>query len=491
MTGFVGKSEHFSNERSFLFTKDKIHWRSFSKAEDKKEYLKFHFSGSGYLSVSYRYNVPFIMLDIDREYDDFLVEGFLRFLREVFDLGAFSSKSFNGRIHIYVPFAFKASPTFAISFAKKLAKISSLYWGMNVEYFPNSLKSYIGLPMHFLHDLDEKIFYSKEIWSYGYENFWRKVNKHANSSDVCFSFLRMKVFGEDIYGKVSYFNPEVKTSFSSSEEMFLALVDRMKEFYMKGNRQNIIFALSGLGAHLGLGMPFVQDALQVLISNDEEYKKRQYLILRAYRRKNENRPLKFLSILREYLGEDFDKFFIYATSKILPYDSNIDVLLNAIDKYIEKNEKKGKKYVVRILKHIREKVLLFGTKFILGYNALSSGLKMSKTDVSNVLKELQKAKVITREKRGYFMIEDGKIVSVGSLYRLNPKQLFRLVGNRISDEFAELLKNLYVYSPSREIYEYLSNKVNNISLQAEFFLYSSLVQKNLLTKGRSYDNISA
>lgn len=482
----------------YRYTKDKSNYEYLAdKAKQKVllgRFLLKHYEGDGYLEVRQNFSQNFVMLDIDLDFDLRTVDLLLKFLRENFGIRAFASSSFSGRIHIYVPFSFPAKQKFAQSFARKLGKVVRRLVGV-CESFPNGRKSFLALPYKKIYSISEGLYEFGPIAEQNMRYVSAALTKHANSYRIVSEFLKKPLVVSSFLDEIFEFAASKGLSLlgdASSLDEFgnLDALEAWKQVaklclphYTPGNRQNIIFALTGLAADLGIPrrevLRFLEDEFFV---RDEEKRKRLYLLFRAYRRRENGQRLSYRGILAQYVP--YKTLETLLALKSLPFPNETNNVLDALEILKARYDKK----FGFLFDEIRDKYRSYGALVVLGYNALSSRYRISKTKVSKALEFFIRRRMITRVRKGFFSVQNDRKLGVGSFYRVNAAMILRLARIILPEEKKAALR-VFRYRISPSIREFFLSVDYWLSVASDYFKEVVLSAKKkvpLETKSNSH-----
>jgi len=404
--------------------------KSFSSKEYSNKLMFSYLSGGIVLSTSSIADKHFsylAILDVDCAYDPEKLFIFQRALYEMFSIKSFSNRSLGGRIHIYIPFQDKVFLSKMMSFADVLSKFANKYFECPVEYVPNGKKQISlfnneldcfdnrGLSKYSFFHKNEKVAFKKKL-DFLVKDFFGKGNKERIVDDVLKKVPLLQQSVQYVSEVHSFFEKSsvseidlVPVTSSQKESLLTDIAHKLKSYYERGNRNNIIFAFSGLAAIMKVDFNRFLDICKTLLSNDEEYRKRISTIARAFDRVKKGEKVSF-SLLYEYLPEYSFKFLFISNDN---YQKSIK-LLSVVDK---SDVKASKKAIDIVLSDIVFKSVVFGKRFVLGYNALSKK-GISKRDISNILKFLQERKILILVAKGRWFESCGEKISLGTVFEL-------------------------------------------------------------------------
>jgi hypothetical protein len=395
--------------------------------------------GFSYLSI----------LDVDCAYDPQRVVMFQRALHDIFNINSYSNRSLGGRAHIYIPFTDRVLFSKMHAFSDIMAKLAENYFNCKVEFVPSSpgkqicifsdsidYYGYGGVVNYNFYHKNEKVSFKKKL-NFFTQKFFRYANNESTLDNVLkriplmqhsvqyLSRINLSIDNES-YEKLEL----IPVTEEQRENFLLEIANDLKKYYYKGNRNNIIYSFSGLAAAMKVSFSKFLDIVKILISEDEEFKSRVNVISRTFSRIKKGEKISFSS-LYEYLPEYSFKFLFVTNEN---YQKAIQIISSIKKEEIDAS----KKSIETILSDIVYKSVIFGKRFVMGYNALSKR-GISKRDISKVFKYLKSKNVLVLIAKGRWINYGEEKISLGTVFELSDlKSYFRY---SLPKDFTNILKD--------------------------------------------------
>ncbi len=213
--------------------------------------------------------------------------------------------------------------------------------------------------------------------------------------------------------------------------IFRSAVREVSTFYVRGQRQNLVLGLAGLGVRLGLGEEEVLRELEPLLSGDEERSKRLEGVRRTFQRAEGGQSVAWRPWLAVSPHVDLPNRLVVFL------DVNFDLLDQKAGEL--KMSPKVLRLVVIIAAEVVSKSLL-GRSW-LGYDALAKRWKASKRDISAAFRILLGKGILERVEKGFCTpLPGGRKLRFPSGYRLLREELLLVMGEE--EFFGEVVKLL-------------------------------------------------
>lgn len=392
-----------------------------------------------------------IVIDIDTNWDFQKVVLFQRMLFDIFQIKSFSGPSSSGYIHVYIPIMSGMDyerNKFILKILEEMAK--KFFDTSSVEVFPN------GRPIRVFVSGVLYDYLGNQHYGFGFKDRGKLLSRilygdFSNSVSALEKFARRFSSFRDVF---DYFISGNDVDFSEDADyssLARELVKEVSKDYVRGERNNLIFELSGLFAMMNISLAESLTILSPLMSNDEQRKERGKLIYRAYYRKREGKKLYFSGLLSRY--PTFYKIFVR-----LKRIDTIELEGHFLKSIHDILGQKASKYQ-KIIDDVKKKIRKYGSVFVLGYNALSK-LGYSKRDISTFLNTCVQKGLFRRILVGRYTYLGSEKISMGSVYKL-------VISNSSLDENKV---DKFVYRMSIEMRKIVENLNSYISDVVEFFV---------------------